>query len=121
MELIDRLVIGFRTRLARIDGELTRLGAPLSGGAISGLYCSRRIIAALEERLDTLSSCTGSLDRLGYAATILNAPLHCRHDQTAAVSGGMKIPSLTPDQWEPALESLVTQIEREIAGRRHAA
>ena len=121
MELIESVLQRYQSKVLGLEKDAARLVAPLSKGAISGLTCARRIIRALEERLDVLVECSKSLERLGYALTITDSPLLCRTDSMSAVLDATPIPALMPEQWDAALSSLVTQVEREMQSSQRAA
>lgn len=121
MELIESLISRYQPKLIALEQEAARLVAPLSKGGISGLTCARRIISALEERLDLLVQCSKSLERMGYAVTIVDSPLLCRSDSMSAVLDATPIPALMPEHWDAALSSLHTQVEREMHGGKQRA
>lgn len=121
MDLISSLIQCYQPRLLKYEQEVSRSLVPLSKGAVAALVCVRRIIEALEERLDVLVDGTSTIDRLGYAKTIVDSPLLCRADAQHAVLDGTDIPALRSDQWDGALSSLLGQVERELVAHRRAA
>ena len=95
--------------------------APFGSKGHAGLACARRIVTALEQRLDLLVECSKSLERMGYALTIVDSPLNCRSDAMSAVHDATPIPALMPEHWDAALSSLHTQVEREMQAGKRAA
>ena len=122
LQIINDVLNPAKNRLLACEAEMAAHATLFTSGA-KNIVIARRIIEALEERLDTLMTLSQSKDPelLVKAHDLSDSKLMVTVDMIRATISADPIPGLESHLWRDTIDMLLIQIERQLRGKSEVA